>query len=67
MPYCQKRDVPSAQANGVNISEGLRGYVARDLNVPLIRALLEQMQSSFLERVSVLNSCHFSKSKDQRE
>lgn len=48
------REVPSAQANGVNISEGLRGYVARDLNVPLLQALLEQMQSLFLKRVSVL-------------
>lgn len=48
------RDVPSAQANGVNISEGLRGYVARDLNVPLLQALLEQMQSLFLKGVSVL-------------
>jgi hypothetical protein len=61
------RDVPPAQANGVNISEGQCGYVARDLNVPLMQALLEQMQSLFLERVSVLNSCHFSKPEDQRE
>lgn len=58
------RDISSAQANGVNISEVQCGYVARDLSAPLMQALLEQMQSSLLERVLVF-SCHpFSEAED---
>lgn len=36
----------------------------KDLSVPLMQALLEQTQSSFLEMVSVFNCCHFSEPED---
>lgn len=59
------RDISSARANGVNISEVQCGYVARGVSVPLMQALRAQMQRSFLERVSVFSGCHLSKPEDR--